>query len=102
MGFITSALILYHSYSVKYLRLFAAPLAWLGSISYSLYLLHVPIGGRIVNIGKRFAHDDLGYLGVALIAMLCSFLAAYVCYWLVEVPAMRLAQKLLPSQSSAA
>lgn len=52
----------------------------------------------MVNIGKRFVHDDLGYLAVAIIALLCSLVAAYVFYRLVEVPAMRLAQKLLPSQ----
>ena len=26
----------------------------LGAISYSLYLTHVPIGGRVVNLGRRF------------------------------------------------
>jgi peptidoglycan/LPS O-acetylase OafA/YrhL len=75
---------------------------WLGAISYSLYLVHVPIGGRVVNIGKRFVHDDLGYLGVALIALLCSLVAAFVFSRLVEVPAMRLARKLLPSRSKVA
>ncbi len=98
VGFITSVLILYHSYLFKYIKIFTTPLAWLGTISYSLYLVHVPIGGRVVNIGKRFVHDDLGYLAVAFIALLCSLVAAYVFYRLVEVPAMRLAQKLLPSQ----
>lgn len=26
------------------------PLLWLGGISYSLFLIHVPIGGRVVNL----------------------------------------------------
>jgi peptidoglycan/LPS O-acetylase OafA/YrhL len=29
-------------------------LLWLGGISYSLYITHVPIGGRIINLAKHF------------------------------------------------
>src|SRR5262245_20490222 len=30
-------------------------LAFVGAISYSLFLIHVPIGGRVVNLGFRYA-----------------------------------------------
>ncbi|MCA3693466.1 acyltransferase [Aquidulcibacter sp.] len=102
VGFVTAVFILYHGRLSQYLRIFAAPLAWLGAISYSLYLVHVPIGGRVVNIGKRFVHDDVGYMCVALVALVFSLVAAYVFYRLIEVPSMQLAQKLLPSQPKSA
>jgi peptidoglycan/LPS O-acetylase OafA/YrhL len=31
-----------------------APLAFFGTLSYSLYLLHVPTGGRVINLMQRF------------------------------------------------
>jgi peptidoglycan/LPS O-acetylase OafA/YrhL len=65
------------------------PLAGLGAISYSLYLLHVPIGGRIVNLGTRFAHSLLAQSVVLAAAVVCSCVAAYALYRIVEAPAQR-------------
>jgi peptidoglycan/LPS O-acetylase OafA/YrhL len=64
-------------------------LTYTGSVSYSLYLLHVPIGGRIVNLGTRFAHTlplQIAVLGAALCG---SLVAAYAVYRMVELPAQR-------------
>ncbi len=61
--------------------LFASPrpsriAAYLGAVSYSLYLVHVPIGGRIVNLGLRL--PDFPYRGVVVMgaAIAGSLLAA--------------------------
>jgi peptidoglycan/LPS O-acetylase OafA/YrhL len=70
------------------------PLGWLGKVSYSLYLLHVPIGGRVVNFGERF---DLSVWmqGVVLVAAVAaSLLAAWLLYALVEQPAQRWSSRL--------
>ena len=40
------------------------PVAWLGAISYSLYLLHVPVGGRIINLASRISASPLFELAV--------------------------------------
>lgn len=71
-----------------------APLAFLGSISYSLYLLHVPIGGRVVNLGSRFAHDTMSQVLVLALAVLASIGAAYAFHRVVERPAQRMAASL--------
>jgi peptidoglycan/LPS O-acetylase OafA/YrhL len=64
-------------------------LGWLGKISYSLYLLHAPIGGRFINLSTRFG-DALWVKCAALIAAsLASILAAWLLYRLVELPAQR-------------
>jgi peptidoglycan/LPS O-acetylase OafA/YrhL len=62
-------------------------LLFLGSISYSLYLIHVPIGGRIVNLGSRFAHSMAAIVVVFVIGLISSVAAAYLLYRFVEKPA---------------
>ena len=102
VGFGAALVILFHT---KIVRLFgyAEPiLLWFGRISYSLYLVHVTVGRRVVNLGKRFVADDFGNLVVALAGLGASSAAALVCYKLDEVPAIKLAQKLLPSRHSEA
>jgi peptidoglycan/LPS O-acetylase OafA/YrhL len=63
------------------------PFAGLGAVSYSLYLLHVPIGGRVVNLGARFADTALAQSLVLAAAVAGSYIAAYGLYRTVERPA---------------
>ena len=65
------------------------PLVWLGLVSYSLYLIHVPIGGRIVNFGSRYVTVFPGHLLVLGIAFCVTFLTAGLMYALVEKPSRR-------------
>jgi peptidoglycan/LPS O-acetylase OafA/YrhL len=65
-----------------------------GALSYSLYLLHAPLGGRVVNLGARYADGVIAELAVVLVAMLVSLGAAFVLYALVERPSLRLARRL--------
>ncbi|MCG6887708.1 MAG: acyltransferase [Proteobacteria bacterium] len=68
---------------------------FLAAISFSLYLVHVPVGGRVINLGKRFV-SDAGIEGVALslTALGVSILAAWIFYRLVEKPAMNMAARI--------
>lgn len=69
-------------------------LIFFGNISYSLYLLHVPIGGRVINISRRFALGLTGKFFVIFIAMLISVIAAYLFYLFIEKPSHRLSRKI--------
>lgn len=78
------------------------PLAWrpmvgIGALSYSLYLIHGPVGGRVVNLGARYAEGAVAELAVVLGAMLVSLGAAFVLHALVERPSLRLAARLKPA-----
>lgn len=67
---------------------------WLGSVSYSLYLVHIPVGGKVVNLGRRFIHGPIGELALSLLALAISLAFAWVFCLLLERPAMRLARRL--------
>ncbi|MGB5085361.1 MAG: hypothetical protein WBO09_12275 [Methylocystis silviterrae] len=69
-------------------------LHFLGAISYSLYLLHVPIGGRVVNLGQRFGGGEIFYLVLSLTALFVCILAAATYWRFIESPAHRLAKTI--------
>ena len=64
-------------------------LVFLGFISYSLYLLHVPIGGRVINLAGRLPHTMPVELGAETAAMAVSLIAAWLLYRLVERPSQK-------------
>ena len=70
-------------------------LALLGTLSYSLYLVHEPIGGRVVNLATHLAARG-PWLNAAVVAasLLVSCAAAWVMYRLVEGPSQRLSSRI--------
>jgi peptidoglycan/LPS O-acetylase OafA/YrhL len=70
------------------------PLTFLGSISYSLYLIHVPVGGRIVNFGRRFGEGAAYELLLSLAALLVSLAFAWLFYLLIERSATRWSRRV--------
>lgn len=68
----------------------------LGHLSYSLYLVHVPVGGRIINLSHRFASESetMSLSIVLLLAFACSLAVAYVMYQFIERPALKWAAKI--------
>lgn len=69
-------------------------LYFLGTISYSLYLLHVPIGGRIVNLGMRFGESEVFYLALSFAALIVSIIAAALYWRFIEAPAHQLSKSI--------
>jgi len=65
-----------------------------GLISYSLYLLHVPVGVRAVNITQRFEAHILLRSGAIIIVLVLSLVAAAVFYRWVEKPSHAWARRL--------
>lgn len=60
----------------------------------SLYSVHVPIGGRIINLAERLPPSNVISLAAILVAGLVSVGAAYGLHRLVERPAQRYAASL--------
>jgi peptidoglycan/LPS O-acetylase OafA/YrhL len=68
-------------------------LLFLGTISYSFYLLHVPIGGRVINLAARLPNTWYTQVLGLLLAFAVSLAAAYVFYRAIEQPTALRAQR---------
>lgn len=71
------------------------PLLWLGRISYSFYLIHIPVLFTLFHIGN----GHWPFWTVVLLAALTSLLVALVVHIVIEAPAIRLGQRLGKSSS---
>ena len=61
--------------------------AWLGLVSYGIFLFHLPLAVQLIRVSDRFPGGFPGYLAVAAgAATLCAALS----YYLVEKPFLRL------------
>ena len=65
----------------------------IGAVSYSLYLLHVPIGGRIINLSEHFTLPWIGRVGAVAAALAASLAAAAIFYRLIEKPSHEAARR---------
>ena len=72
--------------AIAFVQIQSRVLGFLGDISYSLYLLHVPIGGKVINLSLRYAYDLEGKVLALIVAAGCSIAAAYLLYRFVEKP----------------
>ena len=86
------------------MRLRSAPLQFLGTISYSLYLLHIPAILGAVSISLKLV--QYGSVSAALV-IFGSTIAASLCvaalfWYAVERPSHRLARSLKPRKTPAA
>jgi peptidoglycan/LPS O-acetylase OafA/YrhL len=65
------------------------------ALSYSLYLVHDPVGGRVVNFGRRFSEEPEYQFGLSAFALAVSIAFAVAFKALVERPGVSLARRLL-------
>ncbi|RZK36070.1 MAG: acyltransferase, partial [Pedobacter sp.] len=73
---------------------------WMGKISYSFYLIHVPIGGKIINFSINFFESIEARIAVIIVALFTSILVSYVFYRLIELPALHLSHSFLNKRKS--
>ncbi|HVG33752.1 MAG TPA: acyltransferase [Pyrinomonadaceae bacterium] len=89
---------------IAFVRVKNVVLKFFGDISYSLYLLHVPVGMTIVILSVRSVNSFGGKMFVLLFATMMSILASYLLYRLVERPSQRLSSAITyrkPSEAKA-
>jgi len=67
---------------------------FLGNISYSIYLIHIPIGGRIINLTETFIQNELLRSLFVFVALAVSIFAAWVFYRIIEKPSQELAKRI--------
>ncbi|RYZ30320.1 MAG: acyltransferase [Chitinophagaceae bacterium] len=62
-------------------------------ISYSLFLTHVPVGGKVINLGVRFAHSNLSKYLLVVAALAVSIGFAYLFHKFIELPAVHYSKR---------
>lgn len=68
--------------------------ALLGELSYSMYLVHVPVGGRVINLSERLGGGQVVRLLALIVAVSVSMMAAFGLFHLVELPCRRYASSI--------
>jgi peptidoglycan/LPS O-acetylase OafA/YrhL len=77
---------------IAFLPGISAPLLdWLGKISYSLYLVHAPLGERFMNLGHRFLPSLMLCFAIS---MVLTLLVAWGFNECIEEPARRWAKNV--------
>jgi peptidoglycan/LPS O-acetylase OafA/YrhL len=72
-----------------------------GAVSYSLYLTHVPIGGRVVNLLKRFGDGPAFEVVVVVVAAAVSIAFAAGFAYVIERPSIRASRQIFVSPVAA-
>ena len=69
---------------------------WVGTVSYSLYLLHIPFGSRVVLLADRMEVPNVALVRVLVMvaALLVSLVAASIFFNIVEKPSHAFARKI--------
>lgn len=71
------------------------PLIFLGTISYSLYLIHTIVGtDGIINFMQNFIPDQEGRIWLMIIALPITIAFAWVFYLIIEKPSKKLSKKI--------
>jgi len=73
----------------------------IGTISYSLYLIHPLIGGRVINFTSRLPDQEFVHWLALTVAVLLSLAAAAVLYYVIEKPSHVLSRRFRPGVKNA-
>ena len=89
------------SFAVLFIKGLFKPLIFLGEISYSLYLTHGLIFILFVGIGKKmhfnFESNQIMWL---FVEMVLAIFFAYLFYWLIERPSIKLSKRIFYRKQS--
>jgi peptidoglycan/LPS O-acetylase OafA/YrhL len=98
---LASAAVLYWGMRIEIKGHAGSALLSCGAISYSLYLIHVPIGGRVVNLGRRMVDGPVQEFLLSIVALIVAICFAVVFYITVEKPFVRRSRRLSVSRTAA-
>ena len=77
------------------------PLIFLGTISYSLYLIHTPFGtDGLINFLQNYVVTETGRVWLLPLCLPITLFAAWVFYRIIEKPSMKWSKKISYSESS--
>jgi len=68
--------------------------AFLGKISFSLYLTHFIIGSKVINLGRPFVNKEWEKCLLLIITLFVTIIFAYIFHKLIVTPAQNLSKKV--------
>jgi peptidoglycan/LPS O-acetylase OafA/YrhL len=74
--------------------------SFLGTISYSLSLVHIPLGARILIPGELLPHTTIIQLTLLLTAIAFALGGAYCTWGLIEQPTLTLSKTIVMRTST--
>jgi len=92
-----AAILLVQQRDIMHTTLVNRPIQFLGKISYSLYLIHLPVGWRLITLTKMLGGPVLSPVASSLVflaAIFVSIVAAWIFFLAVEAPSIRLAKRV--------
>lgn len=90
-----TSLAIWMTTKVKFRGLIWRPFFVLGTLSYSLYLVHGPVGGRVINLLGRFAPDTAwADLLLSISALAVSLAFAFLFWRWIEKPSVKLSRRV--------
>lgn len=69
-------------------------LGFFGKISFSLYLIHIPIGSKVINFGLRYTTEQYEKYLLLIFSLFISIVIAYFFYLSIERPSLFLSKKI--------
>ncbi|RZL39494.1 MAG: hypothetical protein EOO96_00515 [Pedobacter sp.] len=69
-------------------------------IAYSFFLIHVPVGGKIINFSVNFVESSGLRIAIVISAFFASLLLSYIFYRLIELPAVNLSHLIIKRNKS--
>lgn len=67
---------------------------FLGNISYSLYLVHIPVGGRLINLCENFVQNELVRSLFVFVALAVSIFASWIFFIIIERPFINYSKRI--------
>jgi peptidoglycan/LPS O-acetylase OafA/YrhL len=81
-------------FAILFLKIKLPFSSFLGEISYSIYLIHIPIGAKIINFSQNFIHSDNMRTIFAFAVIVICIISAKLFYQLIEKPSIALSKKI--------
>lgn len=85
---------IFTSLAIVYIEFKTIITDFLGKISFSLYLIHVPVGGKVINYFGRYCQYDWQVWAVLAIAIAITLFFSYLFYRIIEYPSQILSKRI--------
>lgn len=93
-GFLLLCFLVVSCFAIVLVKKSSKVLSFLGKISFAIYLLHIPIGGRLLALAESLNFAEPIKIISLVIAIIITIICSYIFYQFIEMPAIQLSKRL--------